>query len=41
LVVPVSELNYATGDLYFDSPDGKYHLAYDSGVITIRESRGA
>lgn len=39
MVVPVSELNYDTGQLNFTSPDGKYIFEYGEGTITITEAR--
>jgi hypothetical protein len=37
LVVPISELNYDTGELHFVSPDGKYKFEYEGGTITVTE----
>lgn len=35
MVVPVTELNYDTGQLLFSSPDGKYRFEYAEGTITV------
>lgn len=35
--LPISELNYDTGELYLQSPDGKYALEYEGGTITVIE----
>ncbi len=37
VVVPINELNYDTGKLHFQSPDGKYGFEYESGTITVTE----
>jgi hypothetical protein len=37
MVVPISELNYDTGQLHFASPDGKYSFEYEAGTITVTE----
>ncbi|TDN41548.1 hypothetical protein C7389_1671 [Azoarcus indigens] len=36
-MIPVSELNYDTGQLRFASPDGKYSFEYGEGTITVTE----
>ena len=38
MVVPITELNYDTGQLHFASPDGKYSLEYEAGTITVIEA---
>jgi hypothetical protein len=38
MVVPISELNYDTGELHFVSPDGKYKFDYEGGTITVTDS---
>lgn len=37
MVVPISELNYDTGQLHFVSPDGEYNFEYEGGTITVTE----
>ncbi|NMG68161.1 hypothetical protein GPA19_24845 [Azoarcus indigens] len=37
VMIPVSELNYDTGQLRFASPDGKYSFEYGEGTITVTE----
>jgi hypothetical protein len=33
--VPVTEIAYPANNLHFNSPDGCYHFAYESGTITV------
>jgi hypothetical protein len=33
--IPVKEMAYPANNLHFDSPDGRYNFAYESGTITI------
>jgi len=37
MVVPISELNYSTGQLKFASPDGRYGFEYEDGTLVIVE----
>lgn len=37
MVVPISEINYDTGQLHFVSPDGEYNFEYEGGTITVTE----
>lgn len=40
LSVPVTEIDYDTGELRFCSPDGVSTFEYDSGTLTITGERG-
>jgi hypothetical protein len=36
--IPVAELNYDTGKLSWNSPDGTFHFEYESGTIDITDT---
>lgn len=38
MVIPISELNYDSGQLHFASPDGKYRFEYGEGTLTVTEA---
>jgi hypothetical protein len=33
--IPITEIDYETGNLQFSSPDGAYRFEYDSGTLTV------
>jgi hypothetical protein len=39
LRISITEKNYKSEDLHFDSPDGAFHFEYCSGTITITDAR--
>jgi hypothetical protein len=40
LSIPVTEIDYDTGQLRFCSPDGVMSFEYESGTLTVTDERG-
>lgn len=39
LSIPITEIDYGTGELRFSSPDGRNRFEYDSGTLTVTNER--